>query len=113
MQEPEESGKTGDPIARYEMEAGSPEPSADVDETMPPIVVCPMNMHGMVDTYERRQSPSGDVYYWAAGSGFEFAGTDRESDVEYLLKGCITVTPLTHDLTEHGALERWRARVGS
>jgi 5'-nucleotidase len=87
-------------------------PITESDGPMPPIVVCPMNAHGLVDKYEKRISPQGDVYYWAAGHGLDFRGTAEGSDVEALLKRCITVTPLWYDLTSHGALAKWRSRVG-
>ncbi len=76
----------------------------------PEIVVCPMNLHGLNDLYERRESPRGDVYYWAAGTGFDFAVTDPDSDVRYLLDGKITLTPLAYDLTDRVALDGWRSK---
>jgi 5'-nucleotidase len=82
-------------------------------EVMPPIVVCPMNTHGLVDQYEKRVSPSGDAYYWATGRGLDFRATEQGSDVEWLLRRCITVTPLWYDLTNAATLERWRGRVNS
>ena len=59
-----------------------------------PIRVCPMNTHGLVDKYERRVAPGGEVYYWAAGHGLDFRNTDEGSDVQGLFKRYITVTPL-------------------
>src|SRR5262245_3612069 len=82
-----------------------------VDGPTPPVRVCPMNTHGLVDKYERRVSPSGDVYYWAAGHGLDFQGTDTGTDVELLLRGCIVVTPLKFDLTRHEGLDGWKQRV--
>lgn len=79
---------------------------------MPEIRVCAMNTHGLVDQYERRVSPGGDVYYWSAGHGLDFRGTDPDTDVDYLLKRCITVTPLRYDLTQHNDLALWRDRLG-
>jgi len=78
---------------------------------MPPVKVCPMNVHGLVDKYEPRKSPSGDTYYWAAGHGLDFKGTDTGSDVDELMKGAITVTPLTFDLTQHSRMQHWNERV--
>ncbi len=86
-------------------------PVCEVEAPMPEIVVCPMNTHGLVDKYEKRVSPLGDVYYWAAGHGLDFHGTAAGSDVEYLLKRCITVTPLGYDLTGHAGIGKWRERV--
>lgn len=81
-------------------------------EKMPRIVVCPMNAHGLVDKYERRVAPGGGVYYWAAGHGLDFKGTDAGSDVEWLLKGAITVTPLMFDLTRTDQLEKLTRALG-
>jgi 5'-nucleotidase len=76
----------------------------------PPIRVCPMNIHGLVDKFERRRSPFGQVYFWAAGHGLDFRAADPGSDVDVVLKGEIAVTPLKFDLTEYGTLDRWNAR---
>lgn len=74
----------------------------------PEIRVCPMNTHGLIDNYERRVSPGGDVYYWAAGHGLDFRGADPGTDVRELLQRHITVTPLKYDLTEYATVEAWR-----
>jgi 5'-nucleotidase len=76
-----------------------------------PIRVGPMNTHGLVDRYERRVSPGGDVYYWAAGDGLDFHATEKGTDVDLLFERCITLTPLRFDLTRHEDLTRWRERV--
>jgi 5'-nucleotidase len=86
-------------------------PPLSWDVPMPGIKVCPMNVHGLVDKYERRTSPSGDVYYWAAGQGLDFHNTDPDSDVDCLKRGFITVTPLTYDLTSRASLEPWSSRI--
>ncbi|MDX2145894.1 MAG: 5'/3'-nucleotidase SurE [Planctomycetota bacterium] len=78
---------------------------------MPEVVVCPMNVHGLVDKYERRVSPSGDVYYWAAGHGLDFHATETGTDVDVLKQGRITVTPLTYDLTRRDAIESLAQRL--
>jgi 5'-nucleotidase len=88
-------------------------PGLAANAPCPPIHVCPMNVHGLVDKYEQRKSPLGETYYWAAGHGLDFKGTDAGSDVEVLKKGCVTITPLTYDLTNGKGLEKWRSRVGA
>jgi len=93
-------------------DAGEPLPEDYDPWAMPPIRVCPMNVHGLIDQYERRVSPGGDVYYWSAGGGLEFRGTEKDSDVDLLFRRSITVTPLTYDLTRRGDLPRWRDRLG-
>ncbi|MEK6701582.1 MAG: 5'/3'-nucleotidase SurE [Planctomycetota bacterium] len=80
---------------------------------MPPVRVCPMNTHGLVDKYERRISPDGSPYYWPAGHGLDFKQLDGESDVDYLMRKCITVTPLSYDLTSHARTSDWRDRLKS
>lgn len=87
------------------------DPSLTPESPMPNVQVAPMNVHGLVDKYERRVSPSGDVYFWAAGHGLDFHGTDPGSDVDLLMRGCITVTPLKFDLTKHESVKTWRERV--
>lgn len=77
------------------------------------VVVCPMNTHALVDKYERRVSPGGSVYYWAAGSGLDFRGADEGTDVAELFERRVTVTPLRFDLTNTERLGFWRDRLGS
>lgn len=86
-------------------------PVTEEDGPMPPVRVCPMNTHGLVDQYERRVSPAQNVYYWPSGYGLDFHMTEPGSDVDALLARCITVTPLMYDLTNHAALDRWRQRL--
>ncbi|MBX3358486.1 MAG: 5'/3'-nucleotidase SurE [Phycisphaeraceae bacterium] len=83
----------------------------EVEGQWPPIRVCPMNTHGLNDAYERRVSPGGDVYYWAAGHGLDFRKTGEGTDVEWLWKNAITVTPLHYDLTRHDAIPAWKERL--
>ncbi|RMH25985.1 MAG: 5'/3'-nucleotidase SurE [Planctomycetota bacterium] len=77
----------------------------------PDVVVCPMNTHALVDRYERRTSPSGETYYWAAGHGLDFRGTDPGTDVHELFERRITVTPLGFDLTNRERLAFWKDRL--
>jgi len=92
--------------------ADEPDAAAHDPTTMPPIRVCPMNTHGLMDAYERRVSPAGDVYYWAAGGGMAFKGADEGADVDLLFKRCVTVTPLWHDLTDRDSLGDWSEALG-
>ncbi len=85
-------------------------PVTEGDGPVPELRVCTMNTHGLVDKYERRVSPMGDTYYWAAGHGLDFHATQEGSDVELLKSGFATLTPLHYDLTLHGSLKRWGKR---
>ncbi len=94
------------PLTEKHYDGGRPLAPSEVPT--PAIRVCPMNIHGLVDKYEKRKSPFGQVYYWAAGHGLDFRAADAGSDVDIVLKGEIAVTPLKFDLTEYGTLEKWR-----
>jgi len=81
------------------------------DAPVPEIRVVHMNTAPGTDTYDRRLTPYGQVYYWAAGDGMVFAHTASESDVESLAERCVTITPLTFDLTDHARLQTWEERL--
>ncbi len=74
----------------------------------PEVRVCPHNVHGLVDSYEKRLSPSGEAYYWSTGSGLGFKNADPGTDVELIRQRHITITPLRYDLTMHQDLTAWR-----
>lgn len=77
-----------------------------------PIKVCPMNVHGLIDRYEQRESPGGDVYFWSAGHGLDFQATDEGTDVAELIQSrCITVTPLWYDMTRHTQIGRFAEKL--
>ena len=78
---------------------------------MPSIKVCAMNTAAAADDYEKRTSPGGQSYYWPAGSGMAFMHTHPETDVEFLMDRCVTVTPIEFDLTDHPRLQTWRERL--
>ena len=89
-------------------DAGVPhDPEAEM-----PIVVCPMNVHGIADRFDRRVSPAGQAYYWSAAGGFDFHATDPGTDVDLLFQRHITVTPLRFDLTNDATIGGWRDALG-
>ncbi len=83
------------------------------DSPIPPVRVVGMNAAAGTETYERRVSPYGQVYYWAAGDGMGFTHTAPESDVEALLEGSVTVTPLSYVLTDFDRIQSWKERLDS
>ena len=86
------AGQTLEDLGLLRAVAERNEQPAPKSETLP-IRVCPMNVHGLVDKYERRQSPSGEMYLWPAGHGLDFHSTDEGTDVAELIEHrCITVT---------------------
>lgn len=81
------------------------------DAAIPPMRVVQMNTAPGTDAYEQRVSPYGKVYYWASGDGMQFTHTAPRSDVEALLERCITITPLSFDMTDHARLRTWKDRL--
>lgn len=82
------------------------------DGPVPPMRVVEMNTAPGTDGYEHRVSPWGRNYYWSSGDGMQFTHTAPRSDVEALLEKCITVTPLSFDMTDHARLRTWEERLG-
>ncbi len=60
--------------------------------------------------FVRRRDPGGRPYYWLAESARPANG-DRSTDVSFLARGYVTVTPLAADLTRHDLLPGRRART--
>ncbi len=83
----------------------------DPEAPLPVVRVVPMNTAPLAECYERRQSPAGQLYYWAAGTGLNFLHTAEGSDVEAIFDGAATVTPLSFDMTADESLELWKQRV--
>ena len=83
------------------------------DRPMPAVRVVDMNKAAGSSRYDCRQSPDGRDYYWACGSGLDFDHTAGGSDVEALLAGEATITPLDYDLTDHARMTTWRERLES
>jgi len=81
------------------------------DRPMPGLRVVPMNTAPLQEHYEQRRSPAGQDYFWAAGTGLNFAHTARGSDVEAIFDDSATITPLTFDLTDAGTIDAWHDRM--
>jgi 5'-nucleotidase len=105
-----------DRVVKYQLDQHSvtniniPRTESD-DAPIPEIRVVEMNAAPGIDSYDRRESPYGQVYYWAQGDGMRFTHTSPESDVEALREGYITVTPLTYALTDYARLQTWKERL--
>lgn len=78
------------------------------DQPMPEIKVVGMNSAPLEEGYERRVSPDGQVYYWASGTGLSFMRTAPGSDVEAVLAGHASITPLSYVLTDEARMQTWR-----
>lgn len=81
------------------------------DMPMPEVKVVDMNAAGDLGYYDKRTSPDGRTYYWAAGDGMAFAHTAQGSDVEALKQGYATVTPLNYVLTDTDRMGIWKERL--
>lgn len=84
-------------------------PSMDPGQSPRGIKVVRQCIRPWVDTYERRQDPKGNDYFWNT-SIFRLATTDDDSDVAALRDDYITVTPLQFDLTSYATLSNWAKR---
>ena len=78
------------------------------DQPMPEVRIVGMNSAPLEEDYERRVSPDGQVYYWAAGTGLNFTRTSPGSDVEAVLAGHASITPLSYVLTDDLRMQTWR-----
>jgi 5'-nucleotidase len=87
-------------------------PITEHEGPMPPMAICPMNVHGLVDAFAENTNPLGERYYWSAATPMGFHATEAGSDVQELAAGKITVTPLKYDVTDAARLGYWRARLG-
>lgn len=59
-----------------------------------------------IDSYEERENPRGQKYYWNS-SVYKLGPTDDDTDVAGVRDRYITVTPLQFDLTNHLVLKKW------
>lgn len=68
------------------------------------VKVVPQSMKGFSERWERRTDPRGRTYYWITGDhDREDQGID--SDIAAFYDGCVTVTPLCFDLTDHDRVD--------
>jgi 5'-nucleotidase len=56
------------------------------------------------ESYERREDPRGNVYYWLSGEVVPDTADDA-TDLSALMDGYVSVTPLFYDLTAHAHVE--------
>jgi len=68
------------------------------------LAACYTGFRGYKDVVQKMTDPRGRPFFWIAGE--RVLDDSREgSDVAAITEGYVTVTPLTWDLTDHGALE--------
>ena len=101
------------PLTPHEVINVNIPPIESKDAPMPPIRVVGMNAAPLLEGFERRESPAGQIYYWAAGEGMRFTSTTAGSDVDAIREGCITVTPLSYVMTDVDRVQEWREAIES
>lgn len=73
---------------------------ACIEEKIAGIKPCPHGLCNYGDDYEKRTDPFGRTYYWPSGRMMECAyNTENETDIYWIERGFITVTPLTWNMT--------------
>lgn len=76
------------------------------------IKVCPQGRRKLDDNLDRRTDPQGRPYIWIGGQRTEPFKNPVESDFTMIAQGYITVTPLSLDMTDYGAMAVLQAAVG-
>ncbi|MGC8658464.1 MAG: 5'/3'-nucleotidase SurE [Desulfomonilaceae bacterium] len=100
-----------DKISRWVLKNGLPEgvalnvnvPATAV-EKIRGVRVTRQSLSRFNETFERREDPRGNFYYWLSGETTPDHG-DEGLDVAALRDGYVSVTPLFYDLTAHKHIE--------
>ena len=58
----------------------------------------------------RQQSPRGETIYWIGPAG-DAREAGEGTDFHATAQGCVSITPLQVDLTDHGARSGWAAAL--
>ncbi len=80
------------------------------DEEPTGVRVVPQCVKPIHDSFEKRQSPRGQVYYWNDGV-FSLDGSMAGTDVDELRQNQVVVTPLHFDLTARDRMEKLAASL--
>ncbi len=75
-------------------------------EALGPLQVCRLGRRHAAESVIAQPSPRGDTMYWIGAAGPARDGADG-TDFHAAAQGCIAVTPLQVDLTDHDALGDW------
>lgn len=74
------------------------------EEKIKGIAVVRQGRGNIIESFEKRTDPRGNIYYWISGETLT-AETDLQTDVSALAQGYITVTPIQYDLTRYDLLD--------
>jgi 5'-nucleotidase len=81
-------------------------PALQPDEEPAGVRVARQCVRSWVDTYDEKESPRGQKYYWNS-TVFTLVPTEDDTDVAGIRDKFITVTPLQFDLTQYSQLKKW------
>lgn len=77
------------------------------------VTLVDMGVRRHSEKVEKRIDPRGRAYYWCGLEAIKSHHVDPGTDIERLLAGEITMTPLHFDLTERSQIERFKKTVWS
>ncbi len=83
-------------------------PQAALGQESPELRIVPMGLERWGEGFERRQDPRGRPYYWATNDPPPKM-TEKETDLSALRRGCVTLTPLSYDMTRYNELDKMKA----
>lgn len=72
------------------------------------VKLCPQGMRKINEKLQERIDPKGRPYYWIGGVDRKARGEKPGADVEMIMQGYVSVTPLMLDLTDYRQLETMR-----
>ncbi len=78
------------------------------------VAVTRLGRRAYVNEVSRRKDPRGQPYYWFSGEPREL-DSEEGTDISVVAAGCISITPIHFDLTDHesiGRLQPLVARLG-
>ena len=67
------------------------------------IAVTKLGVRQYTNTFERRLDPRGRIYYWMGGEVLNVSN-DEDSDIASVARGCVSITPICLDMTDHNLL---------
>ena len=77
-----------------------------------PRVITRLGRRHASEPVVRQSSPRGDTIYWIGPAG-DARDAGEGTDFEVTARGCVSITPLQVDLTDHAARPAWAAVLGA
>ena len=76
-----------------------------------PFEVCRLGRRHSAENVIVQTSPRGEAIYWIGPAG-DAREAGEGTDFHATAQGCVSITPLQVDLTDHARLGHWRSRLG-